>query len=96
MLSQILLLADREKSVAVYSDHRAVCLYGSERLLYTASAASGVVAVDRVAQIIIRICVETVGKLLSLVSLVRTGSVCKKAVLVSFLLSGIVALIASV
>ena len=68
--SDELLLFYREEPVAVDADHGALRPYVAERLRHTSASSSHIVAVHRTAEIIIRIGVESVRKLLALIPLV--------------------------
>ena len=65
-----LLLIHREQPVAVDTDHSAVSLDPSQSRNHTPATAPRIVAVDRIAEIIVRISIETVRQLLALVTLV--------------------------
>ena len=70
MFSNVPLFCDREKAVAVNSDDRTVCLYGSQRGIDTSPASSDIVRIDRPCQIPVGVGIKPGGKLPSLISLV--------------------------
>ena len=90
------LLFYREKSVAVDTDDGALRPYAAESFRHSSTTSSDIVAVHRTAEIIIRVGVESVRKLLALIPLVRSRPACKETVLIRFLLCRIISFVASV
>ena len=70
MLRHEFLLLYREKVVAVYPDYHRIRLDTFQRSLYSAPASAYIVAVQRICQTIVGICVEPVYQLLALILLV--------------------------
>ena len=64
------LLFNREEPVAVYANNGAFGPYSRKCLFNSSASSSDVVAVNRSAEIPVRIGIETVGKFLSLISLI--------------------------